>query len=106
MLLLLVFIVGIDLGKNVETWYKLRKMGIKILLAPVVVIAGTLGGAFFVSFFVETSTQETLAISAGFGWYSMSAVLLKTCEYRNRSNCISCKFFQGTSGNLFNSLYC
>lgn len=76
-LLLLVFVVGIDLGKNVETWYKLRKMGIKILLAPLIVVAGTLIGAFAISFFVETSLTETLAISAGFGWYSMSAVLLK-----------------------------
>ena len=76
-LLLLVFVVGIDLGKNVETWYKLRKMGIKILLAPLIVIVGTFAGAFVVSFFVGTSLQETLAISAGFGWYSMSAVLLK-----------------------------
>ncbi len=76
-LLLLVFIVGIDLGKNLETWYELRKMGIKILLAPLVVIAGTLLGAFFISFFVDTSLTETLAISSGFGWYSMSAVLLK-----------------------------
>jgi len=74
---LLVFVVGIDLGKNVETWYKLRKMGIKILLAPLIVIIGTLAGAFVASFFVETSLIETLAISAGFGWYSMSAVLLK-----------------------------
>jgi uncharacterized membrane protein YbjE (DUF340 family) len=76
-LLLLVFVVGIDLGKNVETWYKLRKMGIKILLAPLIVVAGTLIGAFAISFFVDTSLTETLAISAGFGWYSMSAVLLK-----------------------------
>jgi len=76
-LLLLVFVVGIDLGKNVETWYKLRKMGIKILLAPLIVILGTLAGAFAVSFFVETSLKDTLAISSGFGWYSMSAVLLK-----------------------------
>src|SRR6056297_2999079 len=76
-LYLLVFVVGIDLGKNVETWYKLRKMGIKILLAPFVVILGTLLGALVVSYFVETSLRDTLAISAGFGWYSMSAVLLK-----------------------------
>ena len=33
-LLLLVFIVGIDLGKNVETWYKFpqESLGIKILI--------------------------------------------------------------------------
>lgn len=76
-LYLLVFVVGIDLGKNIETWNKIRKMGIKIMFAPLVVIIGTFAGALVASFFVSTSVSETLAISAGFGWYSMSAVLLK-----------------------------
>ncbi len=77
LLLLLIFIVGLDLGKNAETWYRLRKMGLKVLLAPLLVVAGTLFGAFLVSFILEVSTIESMAISAGFGWYSMSAILLK-----------------------------
>lgn len=76
-LLLLVFIVGLDLGKNAETWVKLRQMGLKIFLAPFLVVGGTLTGAFAISFFLDVSLIDCLAISAGFGWYSMSAILLK-----------------------------
>ena len=74
---LLVFVVGIDLGRNKETWYTIKKMGIKVLLAPLLVVLGTLCGALAASTFLEIGISETLAISAGFGWYSMSAILLK-----------------------------
>ncbi len=77
LLYLLVFIVGIDLGRNKEVWYRIKDMGIKILLAPFLVILGTLFGAMVISLFVSTNLMETMAISAGFGWYSMSAVLLR-----------------------------
>lgn len=80
LLYLLVFIVGVDLGRNKEAWLTIMDMGIKILLAPLLVIFGTLTGALVASLFLDISTAQTLAISAGFGWYSMSAVLLRTLD--------------------------
>lgn len=73
----LLFIVGVDLGKNQETIRKIKKMGIRVILVPVFVALGSLAGALICKAFLNIELGHILAISAGFGWYSLSAVLLK-----------------------------
>lgn len=68
--------VGIDIGSRRETWGKLWRMGIKVLLVPALVAAGSLGGALAGGAILGMPMNESAAIGAGFGWYSLSGVLL------------------------------
>lgn len=73
---LLIFSVGIDIGLNKEVLTKIKKKGVKILLVPLAVVIGSLFGGLIVGLIFKLQTNLALAISAGFGWYSLSAVIL------------------------------
>ncbi|WP_027365261.1 lysine exporter LysO family protein [Desulfotruncus alcoholivorax] len=68
--------VGIDLGSQRQTWLRLRALGWKILLVPVLVAVGSLAGAVAGGTFLGMPFNESSAIGAGFGWYSLSGVLI------------------------------
>ncbi|HBV95455.1 MAG: membrane protein [Peptococcaceae bacterium BICA1-7] len=68
--------IGIDIGSKRETWGKLWEMGIKVFLVPVLVAAGSLAGAAAGGTIMGIPLNESTAIGAGFGWYSLSGVLL------------------------------
>lgn len=68
--------VGIDLGSQRQTWARLRALGWKIFLVPVLVAAGSLAGAVAGGLVLGMPVNESSAIGAGFGWYSLSGVLL------------------------------
>ena len=76
MLLVLLFSVGIDMGLNKEVFTRIKELGFKILLIPVGVIIGSLCGGVLTSFLVHLSVKDSLAISAGLGWYSLSGILI------------------------------
>lgn len=76
MLLVLLFSVGIDMGLNKEVFARIRELGCKILLIPFGVVVGSLCGGALTSFLVNLSLKESLAISAGLGWYSLSGILI------------------------------
>ncbi|WDU83472.1 lysine exporter LysO family protein [Caloramator sp. Dgby_cultured_2] len=73
---LLIFSVGVDIGLNKEVLTKIKKKGVKILLVPLAVVIGSLFGGLIVGLIFKLQTNLALAISAGFGWYSLSAVIL------------------------------
>ena len=76
-LYLLMFLVGISIGSDHQVWNVLKKMSFKILLVPVIVIVGTLSGTWICSFFLtEIGTLDILAIGSGFGYYSLSSVII------------------------------
>ena len=76
MLLLLLFSVGIDTGLNKAVFTRIKELGFKILLIPFGIVVGSLCGRVLTSFLVSLSAKESLAISAGLGWYSLSGVLI------------------------------
>jgi uncharacterized membrane protein YbjE (DUF340 family) len=76
MLLVLLVSVGIDMGLNKEVFTRIKELGFKILLIPVGVIIGSLCGGVLTSFLVQLSVKDSLAISAGLGWYSLSGILI------------------------------
>ena len=76
MLLLLLFSVGIDTGLNKAVFTRIKELGFKILLIPFGITVGSLCGGVLTSFLVSLSAKESLAISAGLGWYSLSGVLI------------------------------
>ncbi|MEG0068168.1 lysine exporter LysO family protein [Cetobacterium sp.] len=75
-LCLLLFFVGIDIGDNSSVFKDLKKYGKKIWFLPISTIIGSLFGGFIGSFILPISLGESLAISSGLGWYSLSAIEL------------------------------
>ena len=72
----LVFFVGIDLGRQGGIVRGIRNAGFRVLLVPVGVVAGTLTGGLISSLFLPYNGAETTAVSAGFAWYSLAPVLI------------------------------
>lgn len=68
--------IGIDLGSQKDSWTRLRYLGWRIMLVPLLVAVGTLGGAVLAGYFLDMPLREASAIGAGFGWYSLSGVIL------------------------------
>lgn len=75
-LLVLLFIVGFDIGRDKTAFFDLLKRDKFAFLVPVGTIFGTLTGGAAASLFIKLSLTDTLAVSAGFGWYSLSAVII------------------------------
>lgn len=76
-LYLLMFLVGIGIGGDKEALDVLRKVNFKIFLIPLTVIVGSVGAtALFAWFLPDLSTRESAAVGAGFGYYSLSSVLI------------------------------
>ncbi|KPU45453.1 hypothetical protein OXPF_06860 [Oxobacter pfennigii] len=73
---LLILSVGIDLGCNKAIFIKLKNMGLKILLVPASIVLGSLTGGIITGLIFKMPLSLSMAISAGFGWYSLSGVLL------------------------------
>ncbi len=76
-LYLLMFLVGVSVGADKKAWGILKNARLKIVMVPLVVVAGTLAGAAVVSLPLrEISLKESLAVGAGFGYYSLSSIFI------------------------------
>lgn len=68
---LLIF-VGLDLGLDGKVVTNFKKVGIRIMAIPAAAIVGTMVGSALCALFLPISLRESLAIGAGFGWYSLA----------------------------------
>lgn len=75
-LCLLLFFVGIDIGKNKDVIYRIKKIGFKILLIPIMIIIGSIVGSILAGFILDMPINESGAVGAGLGWYTLSAMML------------------------------
>jgi uncharacterized membrane protein YbjE (DUF340 family) len=76
-LLALIFLVGVGVGANVGVWRILKEMHLRILLVPLAVVLGTMIGVGAISLFLKDITMlQSLAIGSGFGYYSLSSVII------------------------------
>ena len=75
-LYLLLFFIGIDIGKNDNILNDLKKLNKKVLFLPFITIILSLAGGAVASMLLSLSIGESVAISAGMGWYSFSAIEL------------------------------
>lgn len=75
-LCLLLVGIGIDIGSKKEIWPRLCLMGWRVILVPVLVAVGSILGSLAAGLFLGMPLREASAIGAGFGWYSLSGVLL------------------------------
>ena len=76
-LYILMFLVGIGIGSDSNVWNVLKKMNLKILAVPVIIIIGTLSGTYICSFFLnDLGPLDSMAIGSGFGYYSLSSIII------------------------------
>lgn len=80
-LCLLMFSVGFSIGHDKSTIQKFKNLSPRLLLLPLITILGTYLGVIAVGFFIkDLSLSEILAVGSGFGYYSLSSVLIT--EYK------------------------
>ncbi|CAA7600719.1 Lysine exporter LysO [Acididesulfobacillus acetoxydans] len=70
------FSVGLDLGGSKELWREVRSLGWYVLLAPLGVAAASVGAGMLMGKLLGWTWREGGAVGAGFGWYSLSGVLI------------------------------
>lgn len=76
----LMFSVGLSIGQQPETIQKFRSIHSRVLLLPLVVIAGTWLGILVICPFFNHSVTEFIAMGSGFGYYSLSSIIIT--EYK------------------------
>ena len=76
-LYILMFFVGISIGADKNALKIIKNAKFKIVLVPVTVIVGTFTGVALVSLFMDDiSFMESLAVGSGFGYYSLSSIII------------------------------
>jgi len=75
-LYLLLVWIGYDIGRDRAALRRLLTVDRHAFLVTVGTIVGTLVGGWCAAWITGLSVREALAVAAGFGWYSLSAVIL------------------------------
>ncbi|MFW6224142.1 MAG: lysine exporter LysO family protein [Bacteroidota bacterium] len=76
-LYLLMFLIGVGVGADKKAMRTLTTFDLKIFMVPVSTIIGTLLGVSLIGLVVkEISLTELMAVGAGFGYYSLSSVII------------------------------
>ena len=73
---ILMMMVGMSVGGDREMLRSLKTMNPKLLLLPLATIAGTYAGCILVNLFLSYEVKDVLAVGSGFGYYSLSSVLI------------------------------
>lgn len=74
---LLLLAVGLDLGGSTRAFAQLKNCGFRLILVPMGVALGSVLGGLAVSLFWPGAVwNEMAAVASGFGWYSLSSVLI------------------------------
>jgi len=77
MLGLLIFSVGIDIGGNKSAFSDIKSKGIMVISLVISAVIGSAVGGIIMSLIYSFSLNTSLSITAGYGWYSLSGLLLK-----------------------------
>lgn len=75
-LYLILFLVGLDMGRQGGVLADIRAAGLQVLLVPLAVAAGTLACAMLAGLFLPMGVKDAAAAASGFGWYSLAPTLL------------------------------
>ena len=75
-LYLLLFLVGLDMGRQEGMLKSIRQAGLGVLLVPVAVMVGTFVVTALVGMLLPLGPKDCVAAAAGFGWYSLAPTLL------------------------------
>jgi uncharacterized membrane protein YbjE (DUF340 family) len=76
-LFLLMFLAGVSIGSDRNSWQVLSTHNYKIIWIPITIITGTMAGSALVAMILPSLTlRESMAVGAGFGYYSLSSVFI------------------------------
>ncbi len=75
-LLLLLFVMGVAFSVDREAVAKIRRTGVRILVVPFAVGLGTVLGGLVAGFVLGINVAGAMAVSAGFGWYTLAGPLV------------------------------
>lgn len=97
-LFLLLLLIGFNMGMDGTVLENFKKVGAKVLLFPMAMMMGTFLGAGLCTLLMDLDLQESFAVSAGFGWYSLApGIILKKglahCAAISFMHCIMREYF-------------
>lgn len=69
-------IVGFTMGLTGEITEHLKHVGIKVIVIPLLAVAGSLAGGALYGVLSSLTVREGMAVSAGFGWYTLAPGLI------------------------------
>ena len=73
----LMFSVGISIGNDPNSFRQFRSLNPRLIFLPLMTILGTYLGIVVVSLFLKNrSLTDCLAVGSGFGYYSLSSILI------------------------------
>lgn len=75
-LCLLLFFVGIDIGKNKNVFKEIKQSGRLFFLVPLGVVIGSVLGALIMGYLLGYPINEAGAIGSGLGWYTLSSIII------------------------------
>ena len=75
-LCLLLFFVGIDIGKNKNVFQDIKRTGALFFIVPIGVAMGSLIGAIAMGYLLGYPLNESGAIGSGLGWYTLSSIII------------------------------
>ena len=75
-LYLLLFLVGLDLGRQEGMLSSVRQAGLRVILVPLAVMVGTFTVTALAGLLLPLGPKDCVAAAAGFGWYSLAPTLL------------------------------
>lgn len=73
---ILILFVGIDIGMNKHIFKDVKKHGLILVIIPLSVVIGSALGSIIAGWICHMENNLSLAIGAGYGWYSISGILL------------------------------
>ncbi|MCB8994301.1 MAG: lysine exporter LysO family protein [Bacteroidales bacterium] len=77
LLYLLMVLIGLSFGSDPRLMEILRSINLKILLIPLSTVLGTFLGILLYNLLIHgVDLKDSLAIGSGFGYYSLSAILI------------------------------
>lgn len=76
-LYMLLFVVGVGIGFDTQSWRILRQLHVKVALVPAATIVGTFAGSVVAWLLLgDMSLRDVLAVGSGFGYYSLSSIMI------------------------------
>ena len=75
-LIVMLFVFGFSFGRDKDAMVKMRKTGARIVAFPILVALGSLAGGLVAGLLLGINLAGTMAVSSGFGWYTLSGPLL------------------------------
>ena len=73
----LMFSVGISIGNDPNSFRQFRSLNPRLIFLPLMTLLGTWLGVIAVGFFLnDRSLADCLAVGSGFGYYSLSSILI------------------------------